>query len=88
MRFDVLRPVEVALGSSDSCDDRLPLVVPLRINKFYILHPKSKNSFIKWCIDQDHTVLVLSLVNFGPELVDKGLDDNLIGGILQAREGN
>ena len=56
------------------------LIVPPWINKFYILDLKPKNSFIKWCIDQGHTVFVISWVNPGAELADKGFGDYLLEG--------
>jgi polyhydroxyalkanoate synthase len=60
------------------------LIVPPWINKFYILDLKPKNSFIKWCVDQGHTVFVISWINPGTELADKGFADYLLEGPLQA----
>src|SRR5215470_3927055 len=60
------------------------LIVPPWINKFYILDLKPKNSFIKWCTDQGHTVFVISWVNPGPGLADKGFSDYLLEGPLEA----
>jgi polyhydroxyalkanoate synthase len=58
--------------------------VPPWINKFYILDLKPKNSFIKWCVDQGHTVFVISWVNPGAELAAKGFSDYLLEGSLAA----
>jgi polyhydroxyalkanoate synthase len=60
------------------------LIVPPWINKFYILDLKPKNSFIKWCVDQGHTVFVISWINPGAELADKSFSDYLLEGPLQA----
>ena len=60
------------------------LIVPPWINKFYILDLKPKNSFIKWCVDQGHTVFVISWVNPGAELADKEFSDYLLEGPLAA----
>ena len=60
------------------------LIVPPWINKFYILDLKPKNSFIKWCVDQGHTVFVISWVNPGAELAGKGFSDYLLEGPLAA----
>jgi poly[(R)-3-hydroxyalkanoate] polymerase subunit PhaC len=60
------------------------LIVPPWINKFYILDLKPKNSFIKWCVDQGHTVFVISWINPGAELANKGFADYLLEGPLQA----
>ena len=60
------------------------LIVPPWINKFYILDLKPKNSFIKWCVDQGHTVFVISWINPGAELAGKQFSDYLLEGPLAA----
>jgi polyhydroxyalkanoate synthase len=60
------------------------LIVPPWINKFYILDLKPKNSLIKWCVDQGHTVFVISWVNPGAELAGKQFSDYLLEGPLAA----
>jgi polyhydroxyalkanoate synthase len=62
------------------------LIVPPWINKFYILDLKPKNSFIKWCTEQGHTVFVISWVNPGPELADKEFSDYLLEGPIAAMD--
>ncbi len=49
--------------STDKSLKRPLLIVPPWINKFYILDLQPKNSFLKWAIDQGHTVFVVSWVN-------------------------
>ena len=66
---------------------RRPLViVPPWINKYYILDLREKNSFIRWAVAQGHTVFVVSWVNPGAELAQKGFDDYLREGPLAALE--
>ena len=36
------------------------LIVPPWINKFYVLDLQPTNSFIKWAVDQGHTLFVIS----------------------------
>ena len=60
------------------------LIIPPWINKFYILDLKPKNSLIKWCVDQGHTVFVISWINPGPELAGKEFSDYMLEGPLAA----
>src|SRR5215468_8051406 len=60
------------------------LIIPPWINKFYILDLKPRNSFIKWCADQGHSVFVISWVNPGADLADKGCADYLLEGPMEA----
>ncbi|MEQ8664311.1 MAG: class I poly(R)-hydroxyalkanoic acid synthase [Rhodospirillales bacterium] len=62
------------------------LIVPPWINKFYILDLKPENSFIKWAVDQGHTVFVISWINPGSELRDKNFEDYMLEGPLAAIE--
>jgi poly[(R)-3-hydroxyalkanoate] polymerase subunit PhaC len=60
------------------------LVIPPWINKYYILDLREKNSFIKWAVEQGHTVFVVSWVNPGADLAGKRFDDYLAEGVLAA----
>ena len=60
------------------------LIVPPWINKFYVLDLHSDNSFIKWAVDQGHTVFVVSWVNPDETYADKSFDDYATEGILAA----
>ena len=60
------------------------LIVPPWINKYYILDLRPKNSFIKWAVDQGHTVFVISWVNPDERLAEKTMDDYLLEGPVAA----
>ncbi|OHV81675.1 alpha/beta hydrolase [Rhizobium sp. LCM 4573] len=49
--------------STETVLKRPLLICPPWINKFYILDLTPQKSFIKWCVDQGHTVFVISWVN-------------------------
>jgi len=53
------------------------LIIPPWINKYYILDLRESNSFIKWAVDQGHTVFVVSWVNPGREYAGKSFEDYL-----------
>jgi polyhydroxyalkanoate synthase len=60
------------------------LIIPPWINKFYILDLRPKNSFIRWAVEQGHTVFVISWVNPDETLAEKGFDDYMLEGPLAA----
>jgi polyhydroxyalkanoate synthase len=60
-----------------------PLVIlPPWINKFYILDLRPENSFVRWAVDQGHTVFVVSWVNPDENQGEKNFDDYLKLGFL------
>jgi polyhydroxyalkanoate synthase len=61
--------------TTDKVLKRPLLIIPPWINKFYILDLRPKNSFIKWAVEQGHTVFVVSWVNPDEKLAEKGFDD-------------
>ena len=60
------------------------VIIPPWINKYYILDLREKNSFIRWAVQQGHTVFVLSWVNPDARLAEKGFDDYMLEGPLAA----
>jgi len=64
---------------------RRPLIiVPPWINKFYVLDLRPETSFIRWAVDQGHTVFVISWVNPDERLAHKGFEDYMLEGPLAA----
>jgi polyhydroxyalkanoate synthase len=60
------------------------LYVPPLVNKYYLLDLQPKSSLIRWLVGEGHTLFVISWVNPGPALADKGLDDYLALGPVAA----
>ncbi|MGC3963010.1 MAG: class I poly(R)-hydroxyalkanoic acid synthase [Rhodocyclaceae bacterium] len=60
------------------------MIVPPWINKYYILDLREKNSFVKWSVDQGHTVFVISWVNPDARLAEKQFEDYLQEGVIDA----
>ncbi|WP_346797502.1 class I poly(R)-hydroxyalkanoic acid synthase [Halomonas sp. Bachu 37] len=62
------------------------LIVPPWINKYYILDLREDNSFVKWLVDQGHTVFLISWRNPGPEQRDLTWADYMQMGPIEAIE--
>jgi polyhydroxyalkanoate synthase len=70
--------------TTETVQRRPLLIMPPWINKFYILDLRPKNSFIKWAVDQGHTVFVVSWVNPDERLAQKRFEDYMLEGPLAA----
>ena len=70
--------------ATDEVYRRPILYVPPLVNKYYLLDLQPKSSLIRWLVEQGHTVFVISWVNPGPELADKGLADYIRQGPIEA----
>lgn len=73
-------------AATDTVLKRPLLIVPPWINKFYILDLNPQKSFIKWCVDQGHTVFVISWVNPDARHAEKGWDAYIREGVDFALE--
>ena len=80
---DLMQLIQYA-PATDVVRKRPLLIVPPWINKFYILDLRPKNSFIKWAVEQGHTVFVISWVNPDERLAEKSLDDYMLEGPVAA----
>jgi polyhydroxyalkanoate synthase len=80
---DLLQLIQYA-PATDKVAKRPLLIVPPWINKFYILDLRPKNSFVRWAVAHGHTVFMVSWVNPDATLAEKGFDDYMQEGILDA----
>jgi polyhydroxyalkanoate synthase len=62
------------------------MIIPPWINKYYILDLQDKNSFIKWAVDQGHTVFILSWANPNESHANITFEDYMTLGPLTALE--
>ena len=62
------------------------LIVAPWINKYYILDLNERKSFIKWCVEQGHTVFAVSWVNPDESLKDKTFGDYMQKGVISSIE--
>ncbi len=80
---DLMQLIQYA-PSTETVLKRPLMIIPPWINKYYILDLRPKNSFIKWALDQGHTVFVLSWVNPDERLAAKTFSDYMHEGTLAA----
>jgi polyhydroxyalkanoate synthase len=60
------------------------LIVPPWINKFYVLDLNQEKSFIRWCVEQGHTVFAISWVNPDEHQAKKTFTDYMQQGVLES----
>jgi polyhydroxyalkanoate synthase len=70
--------------ATERVHERPLLIIPPCINKFYILDLQPENSFVRYAIEQGHTVFLVSWRNITAELGHLTWDDYLEQGVLQA----
>jgi len=70
--------------ATETVQKRPLLIIPPWINKFYILDLRPKNSFVRWAVEQGHSVFVISWVNPDERLAQKSFEDYMHQGPLAA----
>jgi polyhydroxyalkanoate synthase subunit PhaC len=70
--------------STEKVARRPLLIIPPWLNKYYVLDMQPSNSFVRWAVDQGHTVFLISWVNPNGETRDKTFDDYMVEGPLAA----
>jgi polyhydroxyalkanoate synthase subunit PhaC len=76
---DLLQLIQYA-PTTKTVKRRPLLIIPPWINKYYILDLRPGNSFIKFAVDQGHTVFVVSWVNPDERLAQKRFEDYMVEG--------
>ena len=62
------------------------LIIPPWINKYYILDLREKNSYVRYCLEQGHTVFMISWVNPDQRHAKKDFGSYMLEGPLAALE--
>jgi polyhydroxyalkanoate synthase len=70
--------------ATDEVHERPLLIFPPWINKYYILDLRPENSLVRWLVDRGYTVFLVSWVNPGADMADKGFEDYMRDGIFAA----
>jgi polyhydroxyalkanoate synthase len=82
---DLMQLIQYA-PSTATVKRRPLLIIPPWINKFYILDMRPENSFVRWAVEQGHTVFMISWVNPDARLAAKTFEDYMFEGPLAALE--
>ncbi len=69
---------------SSTVFERPFLIVPPCINKYYILDLQAQNSFVRYAVEQGHTVFLVSWRNITSELGHLTWEDYLNSGVMKA----
>lgn len=72
--------------STERVYERPLLLVPPSINKFYIMDLQPENSFVRFAVEQGHTLFMLSWKNITKEEQDLTWDDYLTDGVIRAMD--
>jgi len=72
--------------TTDTVYRRPLLFVPPLVNKFYLFDLTPRASYLKWLVDQGHTVFVISWINPDASHADVGLDDYVTEGVAAAMD--
>ena len=80
---DLMELIQYA-PTTDKVYRRPLLFVPPLVNKYYLFDLTPKASYLKWLVDQGHTVFVISWANPDERHADNGLDAYVKDGVIAA----
>jgi polyhydroxyalkanoate synthase subunit PhaC len=84
-RNDLLELIQYA-STTEKVYRRPLLFVPPLVNKYYLFDLSPKSSYLKWLVDQGHTVFVISWANPDERHADTGLEAYVKDGIVAAMD--
>ncbi len=82
-RNDLMELIQYA-ATTDKVYRRPLLFVPPLVNKYYLFDLTPKASYLKWLVDQGHTVFVISWANPDESHADNGMDAYVKDGVIAA----
>lgn len=82
-RNDLMELIQYA-PTTDKVYRRPLLFVPPLVNKYYLFDLTPKASYLKWLVDQGHTVFVISWANPDESHADTGMDAYVKDGVVAA----